>query len=56
MMCASEVSVARVADAMQEVCAVVGLTLPDLMVVLVAGLTLTDLLHYAQAVATNRLN
>jgi|HubBroStandDraft_5_1064220.scaffolds.fasta_scaffold186667_2 hypothetical protein len=56
MMGASEVSVARVASAMEEVCAVVGLTLPDLMVVLGAGLTIPDLLHYAQAVDSNRLN
>ncbi len=56
MIVAQEAPVARVAEALAEVSSAVGLTLDDVLDLLVAGARVTDLLDYAQAVASNRLN
>lgn len=56
MIGAQAAPVAHVAEALQEVSSAAGLTLEDVVDLLVAGVTVTDLLDYAQAAATNRLN
>jgi hypothetical protein len=56
MIGAQAAPVAHVAEALQEVSSAAGLTLEDVVDLLVAGVTVTDLLGYAQAAATNRLN
>jgi hypothetical protein len=50
MIGAQEAPVDRLAEALQEV------TLEDLAGLLRAGVEITDLLSYAQAIASNRLN
>jgi hypothetical protein len=49
-------TLAPVVEVLQEVSSAAGLTLEDVVDLLVAGITVTDLLDYAQAAATNRLN
>lgn len=56
MIAVQEAPVARVAEALQEVTSAVGLTLEELVDLLMSGVKVTDLLDYAEAVASNRLN
>ncbi|HTA24377.1 MAG TPA: hypothetical protein VK763_12645 [Terriglobales bacterium] len=56
MIGAQAAPVAPVVEVLQEVSSAAGLTLEDVVDLLVAGITVTDLLDYAQAAATNRLN
>ena len=51
-----EAPIAHIADALQEVTSAVGLTLEQVVDLLMAGVQVTDLLDYAQAVGSNRLN
>lgn len=51
-----EPPVAQIAEALEEMTSVAGLTQGDVLDLLMAGLKVTDLLDYAEAVARNRLN
>lgn len=48
-------SVARISE-LEEATSAVGLTLEEVVELLIAGVKVTDLLGYAEAVASNRLN
>jgi hypothetical protein len=56
MIGAQAAPVAHVAEALQEVTSAVGLKLDDVLALLMAGIKVEDLLDYAQAVNSNRLN
>jgi hypothetical protein len=56
MIVTQEASVAHVAEALEEATSALGLTLPEVVKLLMAGVQVTDLLDYAEAVASNRLN
>lgn len=56
MIGAEAAPVTPVIEVLQEISSTAGLTLEDVVDLLVAGMTVTDLLDYAQAAATNRLN
>lgn len=56
MIGAEETSVANIAGALQQVTLAVGLTMESVLEPLMAGIKVTDLLDYADAVACNRLN
>jgi hypothetical protein len=56
MIAPQQTPVAQVAEALQEVTSAVGLQLDDVLALLMAGVKVTDLLDYAQAVNSNRLN
>ena len=56
MIGAQEVPIAHIAEALQEVTSSSGLTLDDLLPLLLAGMTVADLLSYVQAAKLNRLN
>lgn len=53
---AQEEPIAQVAEALQQVTSAVGLTLEEVVDLLITGVKVTDLLDYAEAVAANRLN
>ena len=56
MIGAQETPAASVAETLEQVTLAVGITLDDLVALLVAGVKVTDLFEYAQAAASNRLN
>jgi hypothetical protein len=56
MIGASETPTARAAETLEQVTLAVGLTLEDLVTLLMAGVKVTDLFTYAEAVTSNRLN
>lgn len=56
MISARQAPAARGAETLEEVTAAAGLTLEDVVGLLMAGATVSDLLEYAHAVASDRLN
>jgi hypothetical protein len=51
-----EVHIESVAASLEVIVSAMGLTLPDMVELFAAGVTVTDLLDYAEAVRSNRLN
>jgi hypothetical protein len=56
MIGAQAAPVAHAAEALQEVSSAAGLSMEDVVDLFIAGMTVTDLLEYLQAAATNRLH
>jgi len=56
MIATREGPVAQVAEALQEVTSAIGLGPEDVLELLMAGVKVSDLLDYASAMASNRLN
>ena len=56
MIVTHDASDAHIAEALQTATSATGLTLPEVVTLVMAGVKVTDLLDYAEAVASNRLN
>lgn len=56
MIAAQEAPVNHAIAALEEVTAAAGLTLEEVVTLIMAGVGVTDLLNYAEAVVSNRLN